>query len=261
MTVSTHLSTTASCLILNDSEKASITNSLSTLGSRLDTYFGSRLTSHFKFGSYPRVTILPRKADPLSDVDYMVIFDTSEGNKKPQTYLDRLRRFAETKYSTSEISQSHPTIVLSLNHIRFELVPAIYDWGYKIPSPSSSWEEWMSTDPTAADTEIAEMNKNHDYCIKPLVRLIKYWNAKQGYPFRSYDLEKQVLNMSFFSCTYLREYFYYFWTHFNASLFAPQTTVDKVNRAKGYASEAKKLESDGYPALAEKEIKKIIPEL
>jgi hypothetical protein len=76
----------------------------------------------------------------------MIVFDTSEGQKKPQTYLNRLRRFAELKYSTSEVFQSSPTIVLSLNHISFELVPAIYNYGYQIPSPASSWEEWMSTD-------------------------------------------------------------------------------------------------------------------
>ena len=37
-----------------------------------------------------------------SDVDYMLIFDNSD-NKKPQSFLDRIKKFAETKYSTSEI--------------------------------------------------------------------------------------------------------------------------------------------------------------
>ena len=77
----------------------------------------------FNFGSYTRVTILQRKADEESDVDYMVVFDNSN-NYTPQTFLDRLKRFAETKYSTSEIYQSSPTIVLELNNIKFELVPA-----------------------------------------------------------------------------------------------------------------------------------------
>jgi len=55
----------------------------------------------------------------------MVIFNIYDGQGKPQTYLDRLRELAEVKYSTSEISQSNPTIVLALNHIKFELVPAV----------------------------------------------------------------------------------------------------------------------------------------
>lgn len=261
MTVSTHLNSTASNLVLSESEKTSITSSLNTLGSRLESYFGAGITNHFKFGSYPRVTILPRRADSLSDVDYMIVFDTQDEKKKPQTYLDRLKRFAEEKYSTSEISQSHPTIVLSLNHIRFELVPAIYDWGYQIPSPTKSWAEWMSTDPSAADTELTEKNKNHDYLIKPLVRLIKFWNAKQGYPFSSYSVEKLILGMSFWSCSTLRDYFYYFWKNFDAQYSWSQTTIDKVNRAKSYAKKAQEYEADNLPISAEIEIKKIIPEL
>jgi hypothetical protein len=64
--------------------------------------------------------------DEKSDIDYMVVF--SDRDYQPQTYLDRLRRFTEYYYQKSEIKQSHPTIQLELNHIRFELVPAVKDW-------------------------------------------------------------------------------------------------------------------------------------
>ena len=60
---------------------------------RLESYFGANIEEKFKFGSYTRVTILPRKADEESDVDYMVVFDNSN-NYTPQTFLDRLKRFA-----------------------------------------------------------------------------------------------------------------------------------------------------------------------
>lgn len=163
MTVSTQLTTLASDLVLSDNEKSSISTSITTLSSRLNFYFGSNVTSHFQFGSNTRGTILPRKANSNSDIDYMVFFDTSDGQKKPQAYLDRLKKFAETKYSTSEISQSSPTIVLSLNHIKFELVPAIDDYGYQIPSPASSWTEWISTDPTGANQAIQDKNKAEKY--------------------------------------------------------------------------------------------------
>ena len=93
----------------------------------------------------------------------MVVFDTSDGQKKPQTYLDRLKKFAETKYSTSEIFQSSPTIVLSLNHIKFELVPAIYNYGYQIPSPASSWVDWVSTDPITANKALQDKNAAENY--------------------------------------------------------------------------------------------------
>jgi len=263
MSVNSHLSNTASGLVLSDAEKISIAISISTLKSRAESWFGSNISEQFKFGSYSRDTILPRKVDAKSDIDYMMVFKIdSDGQKKPQTYLDKLRKFAEGKYTTSEIYQSNPTIVLSLNHINFELVPAIKPYfAYQIPSPATSWQEWITTSPASAEQAIIEANKYNNYQIKPLVRLIKYWNASQGYPFNSFSLEQYIVQLSFFYCTNLKDYFYAFWTNFTSPYGTPQYAIDKVNRAKRYASDAKSFENQDMPYSAEKEIKKIIPEL
>lgn len=183
------------------------------------------------------------------------------GKKKPQTYLDRLKNFAETKYSTSEISQSSPTIILSLNHIKFELVPAINNYGYQIPSPGSSWTEWISTDPTGTNQVIQDKNKDENYQIKPLVRLVKYWNATQGHPFMSFSLEQNVVSQYFWSCSSLKDYFYAFWRNINYTNDTAQYIKDKVERAKDYAIQAKNYEDKNMPSTAEAEIKKIVPTL
>lgn len=262
MSVNSHLTSLGSSLVLSSDEKSSISTSISTLQTRLSGYFGSGITEHFQFGSSMRGTILPRKADSNSDIDYMVVFDTSsEGQKKPQTYLDRLRRFAESKYSTSEIHQSSPTIVLSLNHIKFELVPAVYSYGYQIPSPTSSWTDWISTDPSGSNQALQDKNKDNGYQIKPLVRLVKYWNACKGHPFTSYSLEQYILGRSFWGCSALKDFFYDFWSGFSCSWDTAQYIKDKVASAKKHASDAKQYEADGMPATAEIEIKKIVPEL
>lgn len=263
MSVNTHLTNTASNLVLSSAENTSIATSIGTLASRLESYFGSNITSHFQFGSNTRGTILPRKVDNNSDVDYMVVFDTSGGEKKPQTYLDRLRTFAEKKYNSSEIAQSSPTIKLSLNHIRFELVPAIANYGldYKIPSPTSSWTDWTQTDPNGTNQTLVDKNKSNNYMIKPLVRLVKYWNATNNYPYTSFSLEQYVVGQYYFSCSSLRDYFYSFWEGFNCGYGDPQRTKDKVDRAKRIASSAKSYEQQEMPATAEQEIKKLIPAL
>jgi predicted nucleotidyltransferase len=261
MTVSTHLTTLASDLVLSDTEKSNILTSITTLSSRLNAYFDSNITDHFQFGSNTRGTILPRKADSDSDIDYMVVFDTSDGQKKPQTYLDRLKRFAENKYSTSEIYQSTPTIVLSLNHIKFELVPSINNYGYQIPSPASSWTEWISTNPAGANQAIQDKNKAENYQIKPLVRLIKYWNTTQNHPFSSFSLEQYIVNKNFWSCIALNDYFYAFWDNFSCTYDTAQYIKDKVERAKNYASKAKQYEDNSMSASAEIEIEKIVPAL
>lgn len=106
----------ASDLVLSETEKSSITTSISTIKFRLGLYF-SDITEKKVFGSYIRGTILPRKADASSDIDIVVMFLNPNGYK-PQTFLNRLKNFAEHYYSTSEIYQSNPTVVLELNHMR-----------------------------------------------------------------------------------------------------------------------------------------------
>lgn len=93
--------------------------------------------------------------------------------------MDRLKRFAEAKYSTSEIYQSSPTIVLELNNIKFELVPAYKSFGtYYIPDSNGGW---MATYPNDFNDKLTEANNNCSYKIKPLVRLIKHWNVNVNY--------------------------------------------------------------------------------
>lgn len=261
MSVNHYLTALASDLVLSEVEKASIKTSIHTLSSRLDFYVGNKVVGHFQFGSSTRGTILPRKADSKSDIDYMVVFSTSDGQKKPQTYLDRLRRFVTARYSTSEISQSHPTIVLSLNHIKFELVPAIYNFGYQIPSPASSWLEWINTDPSGSNKRIQDQNKNNYYLIKPLVRLIKYWNAHNGYPFTSFSLEQHIVNQSFWGCSTLKDYFYEFWSGFYCPYGTAQYIHKKVDTAKIHSKNAKEYEYKNMPHSAKLEITKIVPSL
>ncbi|MBE9101165.1 SMODS domain-containing nucleotidyltransferase [Vacuolonema iberomarrocanum] len=261
MSVNSHLTNLASTLILSEEEKSSITTSINTLSLRLTLYFSTTVTSHFQFGSSTRGTILPRKADSHSDIDYMVVFNTSDGQRKPQTYLDRLRRFVEARYSTSEICQSHPTIVLSLNHINFELVPAIYNYGYQIPSPASYWLEWTSTDPSGNNKLLQDKNKDNSYQIKSLVRLIKYWNVRKGYPFTAFSLEQHIVNQSFWGCSTLKDYFYEFWSGFNCTYATAQYIKNMVENAKNHVRKAKEYEYTNMPVNAELEIKKIVPSL
>ncbi|MEC4806936.1 MAG: nucleotidyltransferase domain-containing protein [Jaaginema sp. PMC 1079.18] len=261
MSVNSYLTNLASTLILSETEKSSITTSINTLSSRLTLHFNSEVTKHFQFGSSTRGTILPRKADNHSDIDYMVVFNTSNGRKKPQTYLNRLKRFVEARYSTSEIRQSHPTIVLSLNHINFELVPAIYNYGYHIPLPASSWLEWTSTDPSGTNQLLQDTNKSNNYHIKPLVRLVKYWNTCKRHPFTSFSLEQYIVNQSFLRCSALKDYFYEFWLRFNCTYDTARNIKNMVEKAKAYARNAKEYESINMPVRAESEIKKILPSL
>lgn len=256
MSVLSYLERRASDALLGN-EKESINKSISTLQTRLDAYFEGKLKMHFRFGSSTRGTILPRSMDEHSDIDYMIVFN--DDDSVPQTYLDRLKRFAETYYGKSEIYQSSPTIVLELNHIKFDLVPAKTAWlgGYKIPNGSGGWTD---TDPNDFNSKLEEKNKNNSSLIKPTIRLAKYWNAVNGYVYDSFVFEKWIVDLWFLSCTNQKDYFSYVIDKLPMESESTQWKKDKIARAKNIIAQVKEYERQGVAATAEQEIKKLIPE-
>lgn len=130
MSINRYLEETASKLIIKGNEKESIDVSLNTFKDRMRDYFSKNESVNLKeikvFGSYQRDTNLPQSVDYGTDVDIMLVMDND--GSTPQTYLDRVRRGVEAKYSTSQIRQSSPTVVLQMLHIKFEITPAIMEF-------------------------------------------------------------------------------------------------------------------------------------
>lgn len=256
MSVITYLQSRASAAVLSGDEEKSINTSISTIKTRLTSHFGTGLSEQFRFGSSTRGTILPRSMDEHSDIDYMVVF--SDSSYTPQTYLDRLKKFAETYYSSSDIKQSSPSVVLQLNHIKFDLVPALKQQysGYKIPNGPSAWQD---TNPNDFNAALIAKNTAELSMIKPTIRLVKYWNAYNGYIFDSYSLEKYIVGLSYYGVNNLREYVFTVFDNLSLSYDQPQWRKDKLARAKEIVAKVRQQERDNMPATAEAEIKKLIP--
>jgi len=266
MTVNSYLDNIARNSIIRDTEKESISRSIRTLKNRLNSYFGNDLSDTMIFGSYSRNTILPRTMDNESDIDYMIVFKDS--TFQPQTYLNKLRRFVEFYYSSSDIKQSNPTIILSLNHINFELVPAINNLftGLKIPAKVSDYNNWIDTDPISFNTKLTTANQYNNNLIKPLVRLIKYWNVCNGKPFESYDIEQKIIlnnssprNILLIGKS-LRELFYEAILNLEVSWLEAQWKKEKVERAKKLINEIKLYDSL-QSSLAISSLKRLLPEI
>lgn len=259
MSVLSHLTRRSSEARLSGAETEAISRSIVALQGRVNTFFGGQVSAHFQFGSSTRGTILPRAMDPDSDVDYMVVF--ADATYKPQTYLDRLRRFVERYYQQSEVVQSNPTIVLNLNHIRFELVPAINTFygGLQIPAPATSYQEWMSTDPLGFTRQLNEANVRHGNLLKPTIRLMKYWNARNGYVYGSFLLEKALAAVPYWGAVNQRDYFYAAVESLYAGNFRTQWRADKVAQAQKVIQSARANESWGYHELAEADVRRLVP--
>lgn len=218
------------------------------------------------FGSYTRGTILPRSMDRNSDIDYMIVFD--DAIYKPQTYLNKLRQFVETYYSRSEITQSNPTIVLTLQHIKFELVPAINNfwYGLQIPAKKADSNDWIDTAPNDINQTLSSTNQSNNNLIKPMIRLVKYWNACNNYPFASFELEKELAERSYLwvgltSSGQLKDYFFDAIESLTLSWNASQQKQNALERAKRIVREVKSNLEYGLEYSAESEIKKLLPEL
>ena len=257
MSVNSYLQDLGSELVLNSAEKNSISISIDSLKSRLSSYFGNDIKDKKLYGSYVRETILPRKVDENSDVDLMVVFNNPY-EYKPQSFLNRLKEFAEHYYTRSEIYQSSPTIVLELNHIKFEITPSYIKSNlYYIPMNSS---QWMQTDPDGFYSSLTECNKINNYKVKPVIRLLKYWNInKNNRDIESFELEKTLakgLMFAFFNCTSYTDYLKYAFNTINFS-----ANNDRINNALNCIEEAMRLEREGYPNSAGNEIKKLFPEV
>ncbi len=257
MSVNSYLQYLGSELVLRFDEKSHISNSISFLKDRLSSYFGCDIKEIKLYGSYARETILPRKVDENSDVDIMVIFNNSS-EYKPQTFLNKLKEFAEKYYFNSVIHQSNPTIVLELNHIKFELTPAfISNSLYYIPKNPS---EWMWTDPDGFNSSLTNCNKMNDYKVKPIIRILKYWNINKNYrDLKSFELETKLtkrLLLAYLYCTSYTDYLKY-----ALSDLKYYTNDNRINTAISSIDKALQFEREGYSYSALIEIKKIFPEV
>lgn len=262
MSVQSYLERLASRLVLTTAERQHITTSISALSTRLNNYFGNELIVHDKFGSYTRGTILPRSVDSSSDVDYMVVFKNSN-EYKPQTLLTHLKRFVGTYYSRSEIYQSSPTMVLELKHIKFELVPAIHSsWkGLCIPAPNKVWTEWTETDPTGFNSKLTRINSNNGSKIKPLIRIMKYWNTLNRHYYSSYLMEDWLCNINNYGINNLKDYFYNTINTIDYNYNYPQYIKNGIDRAKEIVNQAGNYEYYGLTYQAEQAIKKLLPDI
>jgi predicted nucleotidyltransferase len=197
----------------DSTEKTKITASLNNIKAKLKQEFGNDIIVIVEFGSFVRKTNLPRLYDEKSDIDLMIVFNHDRLKWNPSTYRKHLLKFTDTYFPNSISYKSSPTVVLELNHIKYDLVPAHQrDEGWFTTSmvmyiPESD-TEWMETDPHGFSKKLDSVNENYDYNVKRIIRLLKAWNAKVGYPLESYSLEKEIAKMNF-SGDNIEEGFFY----------------------------------------------------
>lgn len=256
MSVLSYLNTLSSSLVISEIEKTGIRTSISSLENHLRLWGHSiDIVESFTFGSFDRGTILPRWADPSSDIDYMLVF-RNPNSYQPQTFLNWLRDFAQSKYPRSYNQQSFPTVVLELNHIRFELVPAIKPWGYMIPTKEAYYGSWQNTDPLTLKQKVVSANVINGN-VRPLIRIMKYWNAQKGKVFPSFELETIIATRLYWQYSNLEECFYSLVDSLPVRYEYPQYKKNVINNLKYKVRLVQSYQREGKYLMAENILKSI----
>lgn len=191
-------------------EREYINGKIENLKKNIKSYFGSEVDEILVFGSFSRSTILPREFDESSDIDVLIVFNQQINAYNSETYRNQLKRFAIAKYPTTKVLKDHPSVVLEMQKIKFDLVPSRYlktFWysTYQIPNRESIW---MDTDPKGFRFSLTKSNIKYNSILKPIIRLIKRWNASNDYPYKTFELEQLIAEMNFTGDNYEKGFFY-----------------------------------------------------
>ena len=231
--VAEHLAVLAQKATLSNVDKGLINVPLKTLMTRIGAEFDRYVVTRSEvFGAFARDTRLPQAMDPQSDVDLMVVF--RERGHPPAHYISQLRQFAELHYPRVSIHSDGQSLYLQLLQARFELVPAHESVsGVQIPVKGGGF--WVRTDPAEDIRQLLEKDKLHNGLLLPVIRLAKYWNARAGHPFPSWDIEHRAVAHRFaFVPRNLKAYWFDFMRSLHASpAMAPAKTesIRQMRRA------------------------------
>ncbi len=216
--------------------------------------FQDRLVEVTVFGSYSRDTIIKNSEE---DIDIAVIYKTRE--LQPDTYLKQIKTFCQDNYNRSTIFQDHPTIVIDMEHTRFEIVPSIYvsPGVFKIPAPKSIQLKWITTNPKELSAKTQIKDKNNKNLILPLIRILKYWNTLNGRQFTSFQIERAIIDRTF-TCSTIREFMF----NSISSIDAIAKDDKQKNEIKSFREKLRRLrilETNNFPEYVEQEVKSFLP--
>jgi hypothetical protein len=159
-----------------------------------------RIQADYLSGSYARQTAIR----PLDDVDVVFEIDPSYWRRDffrrlldqlppPVAVLDTFARAIRYRYSNSRVQRQRRSVGLVMEHLHVDVVPAVADedkpmW-LRIPDVVDG--RWIVTAPKVHSEIAIALNSKTDGLFKPLVRILKGWNA--GLPetvrFRSFAVE------------------------------------------------------------------------
>lgn len=141
-------------------------------------------------GSAGRGTIIR----PIADVDLMAVFENKNGvfekyRHDSRLFLYRIRDVLN-RHSRVEVVGARGQAVrfFYADGLHVDVAP-VFTWstgGYALPDGRGTW---TTTDPDFHDQYFARRNTELSSNLKPLIRMLKRWNAEHSSYFKSFHLE------------------------------------------------------------------------
>ena len=137
------------------------------------------------------------------DVDVMLVFNhEAHGNwlnqeQGPYNCLNRIKESLkrDTRFFGAQISIDGNAVTVKLGDRKVDIVPAFTNpngRGFLIPETTSGMK-WIKTDPRISDRVLDITDKNHNGLARPLIRIVKDWNKRNGRLLKSAHIESMVV--------------------------------------------------------------------
>lgn len=159
-----------------------------------------RIKTDYLSGSYARQTAIR----PLDDVDVVFEIDPSQWKRDalhrflyqfpaPDKVLETFARAIRYRYPNSRVQTQRRSVGLVMEHLQIDVVPAVVDperseW-LRIPDATAG--KWIQTAPRVHSDNATRINEASGGRFKPMVRLLKGWNAglASNTQFKSFAVE------------------------------------------------------------------------
>lgn len=202
-------------------------------------YYGSSSDSanSFLIGSWGKYT----RTRPPRDIDlYFVLpyevyqrFESAQGNKQ-SALLQEVKRILHGTYPNTDLRGDGQVVVVGFNQMSVEVVPTF------APQNGQHWicdthngGRYKTTDPKVEISHIATTNDNCNGNLRPLIMMMKAWQAHCDVPLKSFCIELVAADFlqqspwgkhSYFWYDWImRDFFAYLYSKANQYVFVPGT--------------------------------------
>jgi predicted nucleotidyltransferase len=191
------------------SQKRGAVRSHNNLRAELDKgEFQDRILYSYLSGSYARGTAIA----PLDDVDVVFVVDRTfwdipifSSLPEPEELLKSFTRAVKYRYPNSRVRTQRRSMCLMLSHIALDVVPAVEDKSKEscIMIPDRKSDKWILSCPKIHSEIAAEVNNDNRKLLKPLIKLLKYWNSTLPEKVRLKSFAIETIAVRLFSNIYI----------------------------------------------------------